>query len=349
MMKLLCALSQKNFSTNAASPLSWQVSPKFLIYCSCVHRVYLLHSLLPAPDYRYSSKPIQRQTGFSKRRSNSASTMTKTILITGTSSGIGRATAEYFAEHGWNVVATMRKPTSVAGEALSKLENVCVIALDVTSQTAIAAAVQTTLDRFGKLDALVNNAGYGLAGPMEFATSEQLEAQYQTNLLGPIRLMQAVLPTMRAAKSGTIVNVTSVGGRLALPFNSLYHGTKFGLEGVSESTALELAPLGIRVRIVEPGGVNTDFNGRSLVLTTSDTVRDYDTLLENTLATFASFAGSGSEPIVIAKVIYKAVCDDSDQIRFPAGEDAHQMLGERYATSDENHQKKMTKQFKLEL
>lgn len=246
-------------------------------------------------------------------------------------------------------MATMRKPTSAAGEAFAKLENVHVVALDVTSETAIAAAVQSTLDRFGQLDALVNNAGYGLAGPMEFATSEQLDRQFQTNLLGPIRLMQAVLPTMRAAKAGTIVNVTSVGGRYVLPFNSLYHGTKFGLEGVSESAALELAPLGIRVRIVEPGGVKTDFSGRSLVMTSSETVHDYDTLVANTLAAFGSIISGGSEPSVIAKVIYEAVTDTGDQIRYPAGEDAHLMLKERIVTSDEDHQKKMTAQFKLEL
>lgn len=272
--------------------------------------------------------------------------MAKTVLITGTSSGIGHATAKFFAEKGWNVAATMRNPSGEAGKALAELPNVLVLKLDVTSQTAIQEAVAATIGKFGGVDALVNNAGYGLAGPMEFATASQIEKQYRTNLFGPVQLMQAVLPHMRSQHSGVIVNVTSVGGRYALPFNSLYHGTKFGLEGISESCALELAPLGIRVRVVEPGGVKTDFAGRSLVLTSSETVTDYDKMMANTLEAFGSSTG-GSEPTVIAEVIYEAVTDESDTLRFPAGEDAKVMLKERYASSDEAHQKKMTAQFKL--
>lgn len=273
--------------------------------------------------------------------------MVKTVLITGTSSGIGKSTALHFSTQGWNVVATMRKPSCDAGDELSKLDNVLVVALDVTKENTITAAVKAAVDRFGSIDVLINNAGYGLAGPMEFATAEQLEQQYQTNLLGPIRCMQAVLPVMRTAKSGVIVNISSVGGRVALPLNSLYHGTKFGLEGMSEAAALELAPLGIRVRIVEPGGVKTDFATRSLVIAQSDTIRDYDKMFANAIAAFTAITQHASDPHVIAKVIFEAATDDSDKIRYAAGEDAKLMLKERYEMTDEEHQKKMAEMFKL--
>ncbi len=160
------------------------------------------------------------------------------------------------------MAATMRSPTSEAGVALAALQNVAVLKLDVTSATEIAAAVSATVARFGSLDALVNNAGYGLVGPLELVTAAQIERQIATNLVGPIAMMQAALPHMRAARRGVIVNVTSVEGRVVLPYNTICHGTKFGLEGVSECAALELAPLGVRVRIVEPGGVRTGFGVR---------------------------------------------------------------------------------------
>lgn len=277
--------------------------------------------------------------------------MTKTCLITGTSSGLGRAAAELFAEHGWNVVATMRKPECDAGVELSKISNVHLVKLDVTNESDIKSAVQETLDKYGAIDALINNAGYGLAGPMEFATSEQLERQYSTNVFGPIRLMQAVLPSMRAAKSGVIVNVTSVGGRLVLPMTSLYHGTKYALEGVSESAAIELKPFGIKVRTVQPGGIKTDFSGRSLVMTTSEEVRDYDPMVANVVGSFMRLAatGSGSEAMTIAKVVYEATTYEGDKMRFTAGDDAAQMFAERAKVSDEEHRTQMMEKYNVSL
>lgn len=273
--------------------------------------------------------------------------MAKSVLITGTSSGIGFATAKFFSEKGWNVAATMRKPSSEAGQQLSQLQNTHVFPLDVTDQAAVAKAVQSTVDKFGSVDVVVNNAGYGLSGPFEFATAEQIERQYATNVYGPVYLMQAVLPHMRKSGSGVIINVTSAGGRIALPFCSLYHGTKFALEGISESANLELAPLGIRVRIVEPGGVKTAFSGRSMVMTTSESVKDYDKMLGNAVQEFGANMSEGSEPSHIAGVIFDAATDDSDQLRYPAGEDAKVMLNNRYAMSDEEYQKSTTERFHL--
>ena len=241
----------------------------------------------------------------------------------------------------------MRNPKSPAGEALSALPNVTVLRLDVTDKSTIVEAVSATISKYGGLDAVINNAGYGLAGALELATEEQIQRQYATNVFGPVYVMQAVLPHFREKRSGVICNVTSVGGRLGLPFNSLYHGTKFGLEGISESVAQELAPMGIKVKVVEPGGVKTDFSGRSLVMASNENVNAYDGLIEKAVAGFMSLTGGGSEPELIGEAIFDAVTDDSDRLRYPAGEDAKAMLAKRYATSDEQHIKDMIKQFQL--
>ena len=179
----------------------------------------------------------------------------KTILITGASTGIGRAAALLFQEAGWNVAATMRDPSHES--VLNTLPNVLLHALDVTDLASIQAAVAATMARFGGIDVLLNNAGYGLFGPLEAVTPDQLERQYRTNVFGPVQTMQAVLPQMRAQGSGVIINVSSIGGRVTFPFNSLYHGTKFALEGISESLAIELAPT-ITVNAVAPGFVRKD-------------------------------------------------------------------------------------------
>ncbi len=154
---------------------------------------------------------------------------------------------------------------------------------------------------------------------------------------------------MRAAKSGVIVNVTSGGGRFVTPSLSLYQGTKFALEGVSEAAAIELAPFGIKVRIVEPGAVHTDFAGGSSIMTQSETVRDYDELTERVWKKLGDLMSAGSRTIVIAKVIFEAVTNTSDKIRYPAGDDVHQMLSERFAMSDEEYKKHAIEHFDVQL
>jgi NAD(P)-dependent dehydrogenase (short-subunit alcohol dehydrogenase family) len=271
----------------------------------------------------------------------------KTILITGASSGIGRSTALRFQAAGWNVVATMRKPSD-AGD-LVQLERVRVVPLDVTDRNSIAAAVQTTLSEFGALDVLLNNAGYGLAGPLEAATPEQIERQFATNVFGPIYTMQACLPHLRMHKAGLIINVTSVGGRLALPFNSIYHGTKFALEGMSESLALELAPLGVQVKLVEPGGVRTDFAGRSLDFAKKEGLTAYDPSLQGAMSVFMAPArGSDySDPADIAEVIFEAATDGKPQLRYLVGKDAERMVAKRAQLSDEAYRECSIKEYRL--
>lgn len=271
----------------------------------------------------------------------------KTILITGASTGIGRATAARFQSAGWSVAATMRQPED-AGD-LAQLERLLVLPLDVTDRESIAAAVQAVVTEFGSLDVLLNNAGYGLAGPLEAATPAQIERQFATNVYGPIYTMQACLPHFRAQKAGLIINLTSIGGRLALPFNSLYHGTKFGLEGISESLALELAPLGVQVKLVEPGGVRTDFAGRSLDFAKKDGLTAYDASLQGAMSVFMDpeRGTDYSEPSTIAETIFEAATDGKPQLRYLAGKDAVRMMESRAQLSDEAYRDWAVKEFRL--
>jgi NAD(P)-dependent dehydrogenase (short-subunit alcohol dehydrogenase family) len=175
----------------------------------------------------------------------------KTILITGASSGIGKATALRFQSEGWNVIATMRDPPP--GRTWRVLDNVLVTQLDVTDAVSIASAVSEGIARFGRIDALLNNAGYGAYGPLEAFSTERIHRQFDTNVIGLLEVTKAVLPHMRANRAGTIVNISSIGGQITFPLGTLYHGTKFAVEGLSEALHYELEPLGIRVRIVQPG------------------------------------------------------------------------------------------------
>ncbi|MCL2318378.1 MAG: SDR family oxidoreductase, partial [Methanomassiliicoccaceae archaeon] len=183
----------------------------------------------------------------------------KTVMITGSSSGIGKETARIFQKKGWNVIATMRDPN--AEEELHTLENVKVVKCDVTDLDSISSAVKEGIAAFGKIDVLVNNAGYYAIGPFEAATHEQIEKQFDTNLLGVINMTKEVLPYLREQRSGTIVNVSSIAGMVTFPLHSLYNSTKWGVEGFSEALRYELRPFNIRVKIIEPGVIKTDFYG----------------------------------------------------------------------------------------
>ena len=251
--------------------------------------------------------------------------MAQTVFITGTSTGIGAAAVRLFASHGWQVAATMRNP---ADAKFADLPGVRVYALDVTDATSVQQAVTQAQQDFGHLDVLINNAGYGLVGPFETATPEQIQQQFATNVFGVFAVTQAMLPAMRAQKSGVIINITSVGGRTGFPMNSLYHATKFGLDGFSESLWYELAPMGIQVKVIAPGGVATDFAGRSLHMT-ADPAQDanpYAGQMRAVLDAFSSRGGAASQPEQIAEVIYQAATDGTSQLRYIAGADAQSLL-----------------------
>lgn len=243
--------------------------------------------------------------------------MSKTIFITGSSTGLGRATALLFASKGWNVIATMRNPQKET--ELSAVKGITVLPLDVTDPAQIKDTSEKVL-ALGPVDVLFNNAGYGLAGAFEGAGDEQLVDQLNTNLLGVMRVTQAFLPAMRERKSGLILTTTSIGGLVTFPFNSVYHATKWGLEGWSESLAFELEPFGIRVKTIAPGGISTDFASRSLVFTPHPA---YMEAIGKTMAAFSNPSrGKGSTAEQIADCVYEAVMDESDQVTHVAGEDA---------------------------
>ena len=256
----------------------------------------------------------------------------KTILITGASSGIGKATAMRFQAEGWNVIATMRDPS--AGAELQKLGDVLVARLDVTDAGSITAAVTEGIARFGRIDVLLNNAGYGAYGPLEAFSTDRIRRQFDTNVIGLLEVTKAVLPHMRSNRSGTIVNISSIGGQITFPLGTLYHGTKFAVEGLSEALHYELEPLGIRVRIVEPGMIRTDFGGRSFDFAMDDTLPDYAPTAKAMERLFGKLASAPSAPEVVAEVIWDAVNEAGDRLRFRAGPDAHALLEDRKAQDD---------------
>lgn len=243
--------------------------------------------------------------------------MTKTVLITGTSSGIGKAAVLYFSEKGWNVAATMREPEKDL--TLKHLKNVKVLALDVLNEASIEMAIYQTITEFGKIDAIVNNAGYGAVGIFEEANTEQIKKQFETNVFGVMNVIRCVLPHFRSNKNGHIINVTSVGGIITFPIYSVYHGTKWALEGFAEALSFELRPFNIKVKNVEPGAIKTDFYNRSQDLFKKDGFTAYNNYLKITFKNTQLAGLNAQGPEVVAKMIFKAANDDNFKLRYPVG------------------------------
>ena len=236
-----------------------------------------------------------------------------TVLITGASSGIGEATARYFLAAGWQVVACMRNPAKSGLETGAPA--LAVLPMDVTQADSIAAAVAAAEARFGGIDVLVNNAGYALLGPLEGLSADQLRRQVETNLLGLVAVTQQVLPGMRARGAGAIVNIASIGGRMAFPFAAAYHATKYAVEGLSESLRFELRPHGIRVKLIEPGPIRTNFLGGSADWATHDAYAD-DLARFRTMS--ARMNATLPTPDRVARVVFRAATDRSARLRYLA-------------------------------
>jgi NAD(P)-dependent dehydrogenase (short-subunit alcohol dehydrogenase family) len=243
------------------------------------------------------------------------------VLVTGASSGIGRATVAACAARGWHVAATMRRPDDAAD--LAAIPGVSVLPLDVTSQESVESAVADVVTRFGRLDAVVNNAGYAVDGIFEGADDATIRRQFETNVFGLMRVTRAAIAVMRRQGSGTLVQVSSMGGRVTFPLYSIYHGTKWAVEGFSESLAFELRPFGIRMRLVEPGAIRTDFYGRSREPIAAPAGAGYDDLVARCEA--ISLAGGrehGSGPEVVAETITRAIVDRGWRLRYPVASPA---------------------------
>lgn len=265
----------------------------------------------------------------------------KVIFITGSSSGLGRAAAKLFASRGWKVIATMRNPNSE--KELTKIAGVTLMALDTTDLQQIQRVAEQVVSS-GGVDVVFNNAGYGLAGSLEGLSDEQILRLVNTNMLGPIRTTKAFIPHFREKRAGLFINTTSLGGLTAFPFNSIYHATKWALEGWSESMAFELNQFGIGMKVVEPGGIRTDFFTRSL-----DTARHpaYDALVDKVMSaiTDPKQMATYSTPEQIAEVVYEAATDGKDQLRYLAGADAKAMYAMRLEMGDEAFRKEINQQF----
>jgi len=265
----------------------------------------------------------------------------ETIFITGSSSGLGRATARLFASKGWKVIATMRKPEKET--ELAKLPNVVLLPLDITDRQQIEVTAAKAVAA-GGVDVVFNNAGYGMAGPLEGSTDDQILRIVNTNLLGTIRTTKAFIPYFREEKAGLFINTTSIGGLMTVPFNSLYHATKWALEGWSESMAFELNQLGIGMKTLEPGGMKTDFFTRSFDVGKH---ADYDALVGKVMSviTDPKQMEAYSTPEQIAEVVYEAATDGKDQLRYVAGPDAKATYAARLQAGDEAFRKAIRQQF----
>jgi NAD(P)-dependent dehydrogenase (short-subunit alcohol dehydrogenase family) len=261
----------------------------------------------------------------------------KTILITGTSSGLGKAAVHLFQSKGWNVVATMRNPGKT--KDFDHLENVTVLPLDITNPTEISKTAAAAI-ALGKIDVVLNNAAYGAMGPLESVTDEQLLLQVNTNLLGAIRVTRAFIPHFRENKSGLFINVSSIAGLTTFPFDSLYHAVKWGIEGWSEGMSYELAAFGIGIKTVAPGFIRTDF-ASNMVVTTAEPYQELMDHYLGVVGTMMDPGNSGSTPEQIAEVIYEAATDGTDRVHYTAGDDAQAMFGRRLAIGAEASVKEM--------
>jgi NAD(P)-dependent dehydrogenase (short-subunit alcohol dehydrogenase family) len=254
--------------------------------------------------------------------------MKRTAFITGTSSGIGKATVKYFAEQGWNVAATMRTPQKE--KELAALPNVRLYTLDVTDSQSIKNAINSALADFGGIDVIVNNAGYGAVGIFEKATPEQIQTQFNTNVFGVMNVVREILPYFRQKRAGTIINITSMGGRITFPIYSVYHGTKWAVEGWAEALQFELRPFNIRVKNVEPGAIKTDFYERSMDLFQKEGLTDYDNYEQITYKNSQKAGEDAPGPEVVAKTIYRAATDGSSKLRYPASAQSSMLLFMRW-------------------
>ncbi|MEP6945983.1 MAG: SDR family oxidoreductase [Acidobacteriota bacterium] len=240
--------------------------------------------------------------------------MNKVVLISGASSGIGKETAKLFQTKNWKVAATMRAPENAA--ELKNITDIVCIQMDVTNIDSIRAAIAETRERFGRIDAVINNAGYSLIGPFEAAEPSQIERQFQTNVFGLMNVCREILPYFREQRRGHIVNIASVGGRMTFPLYSLYHATKWAVEGFSESLQFELDQFNIRVKIIEPGPIKSDFYSRSQDVSHKDGLIAYDNLAARALPNMARAAEEAPGGELVAETIYRAVTDGTKKLRY---------------------------------
>ncbi|NQX45475.1 SDR family oxidoreductase [Paenibacillus tritici] len=261
--------------------------------------------------------------------------MAKTVLITGCSTGLGYISAQKFADEGWNVIATMRKPDGRIAEGHP--DQFLVTALDVTSPASIEAAISAGISRFGQIDAVVNNAGITTLSIFEATPMELIRELFETNVFGVMNVIQAITPYLRKQGGGSIVNVCSSVGYAASPLLSIYTATKHTIEGLSESLAYELESQNIRIKLVEPGAMrNTNFtSSRTAGLNTPIPI-EYKSYFDQMMDSMINhYPFEDAEEEQVAALVYKAACDGTDRLRYPAGAAAEEMARLRWSSSED--------------
>jgi NAD(P)-dependent dehydrogenase (short-subunit alcohol dehydrogenase family) len=264
----------------------------------------------------------------------------KVAIVTGSSSGIGQEVSLVFARNGFTTYATMRniqKSSNLRSILEREQLDIHFVQLDVTDANSVASAIQKISHERGRIDILVNNAGYALTGAFEDLTMDEIKSQYETNVFGLIRTTQAVLPIMRKQKSGTIVNISSGAGRFGYPTGSAYVSTKFAVEGLSEAISFELEPFGIRVILIEPGIIKTNFlNSTILARKSKDIESEYAPLMKYVRNVINEMANNGSDPKDVADIVLDAVTTDKPKLRYLAGKDVEQLVKTKESMSDED-------------
>jgi NAD(P)-dependent dehydrogenase (short-subunit alcohol dehydrogenase family) len=273
-------------------------------------------------------------------------------LVTGSSSGIGFETALLLSKSGFHTYASMRnleKSKNITEIANTEKLPLQVVQLDVNDDRSVKDAIDKIVAEKERIDVLVNNAGYGLFGSLEDISIEEIKAQFETNFFGVIRVTQQVLPVMRKQKSGTIVNVSSVGGRIGVPILSAYQSTKFALEGLSESMLYELEPFRIRVVIIEPGFIRTNIiNSSTSAKKALDPKSPYFSLMQKVENHFKSMMeNESSPPEEVAKVILQAATSENPQLRYTVGDDADTIIQARMNMPDKEFRKMIIQNFSM--
>jgi NAD(P)-dependent dehydrogenase (short-subunit alcohol dehydrogenase family) len=263
----------------------------------------------------------------------------KVAVITGSSSGIGLESVLILARNGYTTYATMRSPdkdTSIKTVVQNEGLPIRVVQLDVTDDSSVKNAIDHIISEAGRIDVLVNNAGYGLGGALEDLSMEEIKSQFEINFFGPIRVTQAVLPTMRKQRSGRIINISSANGIFGFPGISAYVSTKFAIEGLSEAIAYELEQFGIKVILIEPGFIRTNIlNAAVIAKKAQDPASPYSELTQKIMANLSELAKNASDPELVANIILEAASNPSPHLRYLAGKVAGKDV-ESWAESKKN-------------
>jgi NAD(P)-dependent dehydrogenase (short-subunit alcohol dehydrogenase family) len=260
-------------------------------------------------------------------------------VVTGSSSGIGLETSLLLARNGFQTFATMRNIDK--GKELSVIAGreklpIKVVQLDVTDDTSVTNAIEKIMSEAGgRIDVLINNAGYGLGGAFEDSSMNEIKSQYETNVFGLMRVTQAVLPVMRKQESGIIVNISSGAGRAGYPGASVYVSSKFAIEGLSESIAFELEPFGIRVILVEPGVIRTNFANVMVIAKKSQEPNSpYSQMMQKISGNFQHMMENGADAKLVAQVVLNAITSEDPELRYVTGKDIEDWMEARKNMSD---------------